>query len=230
MLWWDRIRLRSGRPPAALLKTVQPLLKGARHADPTVRLEAVVALAQEPIALVAHTLLDCLSDRHDGVRVAAAQALQQNADPAHRKHFLKLLADENFEIRIAAVQFLGRIADPDLAQPLVASLTDPDSDVRHAAALALGQLRNPVAIEPLVILLADTEPVVRHAAVASLEQLNRRWVRSDAARRAFPRLEKLCKHPQPWIAAAAQKAVAVLGKAKDADTEFWSRESGIRNL
>jgi len=175
-------------------------------------------------------LLDCLSDPHAGVRQAAAQVLQQNGDPAHRKHFLNLLKDENFEVRIAAIQFLGRFADPELAQPLVAPLTDSDSDVRQAAALALGQVRNPAAIEPLVVLLADTEPAVRHAAVASLEQINRRWVRSDAARRAFPRLEALCRDPQPWIATAAQKAVAILGKAKDTDTEFWNRESGIRHL
>jgi len=230
MLWLDRFRLRSGRPPAALLKAVQPLLKGARNPDPIVRVGAIAALAEEPIALVAHTLLDCLSDRHAGVRLAAAQVLQQHADPAHRKHFLKLLADKHFEVRIAAVQFLGRIGDPELAQPLVARLTDSDSDVRQAAAVALGQLRNPVALEPLVVLLADTEPTVRHAAVASLEQINRRWVRSDAAKRAFPRLEALCRDPEPWIAAAAQKAVAILGKAKDTDTEFWNRDSGIRNL
>jgi HEAT repeat protein len=230
MLWLDRIRFWSAGPPAALLKEVQPLLKGARNPDPAVRLAAVAALAQEPIALVAHVLLDCLSDGHAGVRQAAAQALQQHADPAYCKHFLKLLKDKNFEVRIAAIQFLGRIADRELAQPLAARLADSDSDVRHAAALALGPMRNPVAIEPLVVLLADTEPVVRHAAAASLEQINRRWVRSDAAKRAFPRLEALCRDPQPWVAAAAQKAVAILGKAKDTDTEFWNRESGIRNL
>ena len=230
MLWWERIRHRSGRPPAGLLKAVQPLVKGVHNADPFVRMNAIAALAQEPLALVAHTLLECLSDRHDGVRLAAAQVLLQNADAAHRKHFLNLLADQNFEIRIAAVQFLGRIADPDLAQPLVARLADSDSDVRHAAAIAVGELRNPVAIEPLVVLLADAEPVVRRAAVASLEQINRRWIRSDAARKAFPRLKALCKDPQPWIAAAAQKAVAILGEAKGTDTEFWNRQSGIRNL
>jgi HEAT repeat protein len=179
---------------------------------------------------VAHALIDCLSDEHAGVRQAAAQGLQQHADPAYCKHFLKLLKDENFEVRIAAVQFLGRVAARELAEPLVARLSDPDSDVRQAAALALGQVRDPVAIEPLVVLLADTEPAVRHAAVASLEQINRRWVRSDAAQRAFPRLEALCRDPQPWIAAAAQKAVAILGKAKDTDTEFWNRKSGIRTL
>ena len=230
MSWLNRIRLWSARPPAALLKEVQPLMKGARNPDPAARLAAVAALVQEPIALVGHALLDCLSDEHAGVRLAAAQALQQHADPAYCEHFLKLLKDENFEVRIAAIQFLGRIADRGLAQPLVARLADSDSDVRQAAALALGQVRNPVAIEPLVVLLADTEPAVRHAAVASLEQIDRRWVRSGAAKRAFPRLEALCRDPEPWIAAAAQKAVAILGKAKDTDTEFWNRESGIRNL
>jgi HEAT repeat protein len=164
------------------------------------------------------------------VRLAAAQVLQQHADPAHRKHFLKLLADESFEVRVTTIQFLGHTGDPELAQPLVAHLSDSDSDVRQAAAQALGRLRNPVALEPLVVLLADTEPMVRHSAVAALEQINRRWVRSDAVKRALPRLEALCRDPQPWIAAAAQKAVAKLGEAKGTDTEFWNRESGIRNL
>src|SRR5262249_26254807 len=113
MSWLDRVRFWSDRPPAALLKEVQPLLKGARNPDPAARLAAVAALAEEPITLVAHTLLDCLSDEHAGVRLAAAEVLQQHADPAYCKHFLKLLQDENFEVRIAAIQFLGRIANRD---------------------------------------------------------------------------------------------------------------------
>ena len=230
MLWLEKFRLWSGRPPAADLKAVQPLLKGTRNPDPIVRIAAVAALAQEPIALVSHALLDCLNDRHAGVRLAAAQVLQHHALPAHRKPFLKLLVDDNFEVRIAAVQFVGRLGDPELAQTLVARLSDPDSDVRQAAAVALGQLRNPVALEPLVLSLADTEPVVRHSAAASLEQINRRWVRSDAVKRALPKLETLCRDPQPWIGAAAQKVVAKLAEAKDVDTDFWYRTSGIRNL
>jgi hypothetical protein len=96
--------------------------------------------------------------------------------------------------------------------------------------MALGPLRNSAALEPLVLALADQEPAVRRAAVVALEQINRRWVRSEAVQRATPRLEALGKDPQPWIAAAAQKVLEKLLEAKDRDTEFWNRESGIRNL
>ena len=59
------------------------------------------------------TLLNSLADPDARVRLAAAQALEQHADPAHLTHFLALLADENFEVRLAAIQFLRRISDPE---------------------------------------------------------------------------------------------------------------------
>jgi HEAT repeat protein len=164
------------------------------------------------------------------VRLAAAQVLEQHADPAHLTHFLALLADEHFEVRITAIQFLRRINDPAIAPALVTHLVDSDSDVRRAAALALGTVRNPVVIEPLVLSLTDEESAVRHAAAAALEQIDSRWVRTDAAQRAIPRLEALRGDPRPWIAAAAEKVIHTLGAAKDRDTEVWNRESGIRTL
>ena len=230
MFWLEILRRRSGKLPANILKEAPVLLQGGHHADPAVRLAAIAALAQEPSPLVMHTFIDSLSDPDARVRLAAAQVLEQQADPAHRTHFMALLADESFEVRVTATHFLGRIRDSDSAQLLVPLLADSDSDVRCAAAQALGRIRNPVALEPLVLALADQEPEVRHAAVAALEQINRRWVRSDAARRSIPRLEALRQDPQPWIAAAAQKVLEKLREAKDRDTEFWNRESGIRKL
>lgn len=230
MLWLDIIRRRSGKPPANILKETQLPLKDAPQADPAARLTAIAALAQEWNPLMTHTLLDSLGDPDARVRLAAAQLLEQHPDPAHRAQFVALLADENFEVRITATQFLGHIRDHDAAQPLVPLLTDSDSDVRRAAAQALGQIHNLAAVEPLVLTLADPEPTVRHAAAAALEEINPRWVRSNAAQRAIPRLEALRKNAQPWIAGAAQKVLEKLREAQDKDTAFWNRESGIRNL
>ena len=81
-----------------------------------------------------------------------------------------------------------------------------------------------------MLALTDEEPAVRHAAAAALEEIDPRWVRSDAAQRAIPRLEALRADPQPWIVAAAETVLEKLRAAKDKDTEVWNRESGIRNL
>jgi len=48
--------------------------------------------------------------------------------------------------------------------------------------------------------------------------------------RAIPRLEALRADPQPWIAAAAEKALMKIQAANYSSTEFWKRESGIRKL
>jgi HEAT repeat protein len=175
-------------------------------------------------------LLTTLGDPNPQVRCTAAQALQQIADPAQLPHFFALLQDEHFEVRLAAIQGLRRFSDPAITSALVAHLVDKDSDVRRAAAQALGSVQDPAALEPLVLLLADEEPAVRHAAAAALEEINPRWVRTDALQRAIPGLEARRRDPQPWIAAAAEKALQKICAAKGSDTQLWNRESGIRNL
>lgn len=210
MVWLDSIRLRSRSPQT--------------------QRQVIDVAGEDPSPRVTTALLNNLGDPDARVRLAAAEVLAQHADPAHVTCFLTLLGDEDFEVRLTAVQFLGRVGDPDLAQALIPRLADADSDVRRAAALALGAVRNPVALEPLVLSLADEEPAVRHAAAATLERIDPRWVRTDAAQRAIPRLEARRGNPQPWIAAAAESVLEKLQAAKDSDTEFWKRESGIRNL
>ena len=176
------------------------------------------------------TLLEDLGDPDVRVRLPAAQALEQIANPAHLNHFLALMADDNFEVRLAAVHFMRRLGDPVLAQALLPRLADPDSDVRLAAAQALGAIRNPAAVEPLVLALTDEEQAVRQAVVAALEQIDGRWIRSLAAQRAVPRLDEMRKDPRPWVGAAAEKVLEKLRAANGKDTEVWKRESGIRQL
>ena len=175
-------------------------------------------------------LVAALDDPDAQVRCAAAQALQQDGDPVHLPQFLALLEDEHFELRLTAIQYLRRISNPAIAPALVAHLADLDSDVRRAAAQALGSVRDLAALEPLILSLTDEEPAVRHAAAAALEEIDPRWVRHDAVQRAIPRLQALRADPQPWIAAAAEKALQKIQAANYSSTEFWKRESGIRKL
>jgi HEAT repeat protein len=194
------------------------------------RLTAVPAPANGASHAETATLLEDLGDPDVRVRLPAAQALEQLANPAHLNHFLALMADDNFEVRLAAVYFLRRLGDPVLAQALLPRLADPDSDVRLAAAQALGTIRNPAALEPLVLALTDEEQAVRQAVVAALEQIDGRWVRSLAAQRAVPRLQEMRKDPRPWVGAAAEKVLEKLRAANGKDTEVWKRDSGIRQL
>ena len=212
------------------LRRTQSLLKSARAAERSVRRAAIAALGQEPGPSVTATLINSLGDPDARARQAAAQVLQQQANPAHLPHFLTLLADEHFEVRLIAIQFLRRIKDPRVVQALVLRLADSDSDVRRAAAAALGMVRSPVALEPLVLSLKDEEPAVRHAAAAALEEIDPRWVRTDAAQSAIPRLEALRGDPRPWIATAAETVLEKLRAANDKDMEVWKRVSGIRTL
>ena len=175
-------------------------------------------------------LIANLGDSNHQVRCGAAQVLEQDADPVHLDRFLALVEDEHFEVRLAAIKYVCRLSDPAKAPALVARLAESDSDVRRAAAQALGPVRDPAALEPLVLSLTDEEPSVRHAAAASLEKIDPRWVRTEATKRAVPRLEALRKDPRPWIAAAAEKVLEKIRAAKDNGTEIWRRESGIRTL
>lgn len=168
-----------------------------------------------------------LTDPDWRARLAAAQALEERADPAHVTQFLALLADEHFEVRLTAIQFLRRFPQPVVAQALIQRLADPDNDVRRAAALALGAIRDVAALEPLVLSLTDEEPAVRQSVAAALEEIDRRWIRSEAAQRAVPRLELMLKDQRPWIASAAQTVLDKLKAAKDKDTEIWKNEAGF---
>jgi len=231
-----RLAARADLSATAALKEVQdpqrigPLPKSAREAHSKVRRGAVASVGQESSEPVRAMMRKKPGDPAARARRTAGQEVEQQAVPAHLTHFVALLADEDFEVRLKAIQCLRRLGDPVVAQALVARLADSDSDVRLAAALALGAIRNPVALESLVLSLADEEPAVRHAAAAALEQIDPRWVRTEAAQRAMPRLEALRADLRPWIVTAAEKVIEKLRAAKDKDTEVWKRESGIRNL
>jgi len=197
-------------------------LKGLPETGPAQRLG-------KPASGPTEALLRNLGDPEWRVRLTAAQALDESADPAHLTHFLTLLADEHFEVRLTAIQFLHRVGQPVLAKALLPCLADPDSDVRRAAALALGATHNPEALESLVLSLTDEEPAVRQAVAAALEEIDRRWIRAEAAQRAVPRLEQMLKDERPWIVSAAQNVLEKIKAAKDKDTDLWKREAGFAN-
>jgi HEAT repeat protein len=155
-------------------------------------------------------LLECFRDPEPCVRLAAAEVLSKQIDPALAPEFLGLLADLNFEVRLSAVQFLGRIRDPEIAQALLPLLADADSDVRAAVAQALGTIGATAAVEALVLALTDEERAVRHAADLALGRIDEDWPCSEAAQRSIPRLEASLNDQRGWVRSAATQVLAKL--------------------
>jgi HEAT repeat protein len=198
-------------------RRIAPLLAAARDPDPTVRVSAIYALANENSGEVANMLTNSFRDRDPQVRLAAAEVLAKWDDPAYIPCFFDLLADSHFEVRLTAVKFLARRRDPQAAEVMLPLMQDADSDVRLTVAQALGAVGNPVAIEALVIGLTDEERAVREAAALALEQIDANWASSESAQRATEQLQTSLQDRRAWVRSAAMQ---VLARVRPADPQI----------
>mmetsp|Transcript_148270 Transcript_148270/g.385403 ORF Transcript_148270/g.385403 Transcript_148270/m.385403 type:complete len:884 (-) Transcript_148270:73-2724(-) len=132
-----------------------------------------------PVAAAVPALTACLRDSHEGVRRAAAQALEQigssaaSAVPA----LAASLSDTSEDVRCAAAKALEKMG-ADVAAPAVPALAetclkDSNTSVQKAALAALGQLGTAAepAVPALIECLKNANHKVRCAAAASLESL-----------------------------------------------------------
>jgi HEAT repeat protein len=87
-------------------------------------------------------LLAMLADADPAVRVAAATALSQSADPAVRRQLCDVAGDTSLSDgpRLACIAALGRIVDSQCIDRLVWLLDDPHAPLRAAAAESLSRL------------------------------------------------------------------------------------------
>jgi HEAT repeat protein len=105
-----------------------------------VRRQAAAALGElDGLERAPPGLLTALRDQDQELRVLAAQALGEIADPSAVPALAGALKDESAEVRRQAVQALGEIDHADVTQHLVLAMKDPDTEVRRLAAEALGE-------------------------------------------------------------------------------------------
>jgi HEAT repeat protein len=122
-------------------------------------------------------LKEALGDSDEGVRLAAAAALENLESVLSLEQILSALNSENRGIRIRAIYALERVNSPKVFPPLQSALKNPDADVRSAAVQVLGKKKNPKILGSLVRHLKDPHPAVRvHTAEALGNFSDRRLV------------------------------------------------------
>ncbi|GER91064.1 hypothetical protein KDW_52260 [Dictyobacter vulcani] len=143
---------------------VEQLRAHLRHADWTVRVEALRQLerCKEPLPIT--DILICLQDEHKAVRAAAIRLLDKSGDTIPLDPLLTALYDPDWHVRSRAVMALGNHLQHAPLDPLLYALGDQDEAVRSAAVTALGKLGEQTPLEYIVAALQDPSWMVREAA------------------------------------------------------------------
>lgn len=160
------------------LRTLKPphiggsLLKHLNHPSPAVRRRVVDALGPIGDAEAAEQLERVLKrDATDEVRMAAARALGEIADPASVDGLKEALHKDEFNVRCQVIGALGDIGDEECWKTLLGLLKDQVAEVRFHAANALGVLGDKKSTPHLKDLLADKNSLVVRGATKALEKL-----------------------------------------------------------
>lgn len=171
------------------LRTMKPphisgeLLKRLDHPNPVIRRRMIDVLAPIGDAEVAEQLERILRvDTADEVRMAAARALGEIADPASVDAIKEALHNDEFNVRCQAIGALGAIGDEECYNTLILLLEDQVSEVRFHAAAALGEVGDKKAIPALKSLLKDKNAMVVRGATKALEKLGETNVDSQVKR------------------------------------------------
>lgn len=141
-------------------------LKALQSDDDEIRAAAVAALRSMGSPAVEYLIM-ALSDRHCGVRTAAAEGLGEIGDPTGVDALILLAGDAEQDVRSAAAAALGRIGDARAVDPLIRLFSDGYPGVRNAAAVAVAAF-GPDVLEPLEAALDDPAPVVRLTAARAI--------------------------------------------------------------
>lgn len=151
-----------------LTPTVIPLLAQGR-----LRAAGLRALGKWKVADELPLLGASLTDTNERVRVAAANALRDVADPRAIAELAPALGDPLFTVRNTALRALvsyGAAAEP----AFVALLDSPDRTVRRQAIRGLGQAGSKRALKALRAPLRDKDPAVRKDAERAAAMLKER--------------------------------------------------------
>lgn len=204
------IRLENRRAPA------KELAKFAMHPKDEIQKRAAIALGRSQDPDAAPTLVDMLRSGSPAVRVEAAFALGQLAQPNTAKVLRRFLSDEkDLEVRLHLIESLGKAASDSsldsIDSTLVALMADDIPIIRAEAALTVGRLAHRRFSRPswsikLVELLQDDNEEVRWRSAYALFRL------ADAA--TAPALEKALHDRSPRVQMQAARALGMLNDRK----------------
>lgn len=113
-------------------------------------------------------LAPLLKDPDEGVRQAAAQALERLDCAGSLDEVLEQLKKGKLGDKVQAIFALGRIGGEKVLGPLVYCANRPEEDIKSAAIEVLGELANPKALPVLIEKLREPNSGVRARAVAAI--------------------------------------------------------------
>lgn len=218
-------RSAAGRMLALIGPASAPALAAlTKDSSTQVRLMAVRTLGTIRDRACLGALRDALSDRDEGVRLAAIGAMG-NLGQMQAGVFLaeKAATDPSITVRVAATEALGRVGSRAAIEPLIAGLSDPQLKIRQASVQALvsmcellasgnrGEMGRSKTVLALASVLADKDPEVRTKAAEGLGLLG--------DQRAVEKLAPLIADPQAGMA-----VITALGRIGGAEArEILSR-------
>ena len=149
-----------------------PLLRHLSHPHPAIRRRIVDVLGTIGDAEVAEQLEHLLRvDSVSEIRMSAARALGEIADPASVDSLKHAIVHDEFNVRCQAIGALGQIGDEECYNIVSPLLDDQVAEIRYHAASALGDMGNRKAITRLKDLLKDKNPLVVRGSAKALEKL-----------------------------------------------------------
>jgi HEAT repeat protein len=205
-------------------RAVEPLVKGIRDADETVRVAVIKALQAigEIDAVVPLTIV-----------LAQEQSRQKSTGRS------------NLAVERAASQALDALCNEKAIEPLKSALQHDDADVRELAVRRLARIGSPLVAEPLAACLTDEDPVIRRTAARGLGEIGwqppadetgarywaalREWRRcAECGPAAIPQLLSSFDHVDALEQADILAALAQLGwepvEADATAAHFWAAQ------
>ena len=140
--------------------------------DSDVRIFASNILARIAAPASYPALQFALSDSHENVRYAVAEALGNLGDPRAVEALLEVMHRDEW-IRFPAIEALGKLADPAAIEPLT-KLLDQEVWLRFPLVEALGRLGDEATGGLLLAHLEDENIMVGHAVIAALGRIDQR--------------------------------------------------------
>jgi len=147
-----------------------------------------------------------LKDTEEGVRTAAAEALERLESFQDMQQVVENLKAEKRGQRVRAIFAMENIRSPEVFPHLINLLKDPDADIRGTAIQVLGVKAHPKSLSSLVKHLKDPSPSVR---VHTAEALGR----FDDVRLA-PYLIALLGEADEQLVASAARSLGAIGASE----------------
>jgi HEAT repeat protein len=169
MLWWTLRRLRAN--------------------NPEVRWRAVATLLKRRDVSTVGILIAALDDFSSEVRILAARALGEIADPQAVEPLVLALKTWSRWDRWAAIEALVKVGGA-AVEPLIEALTDLDVEVRKAAVEVLEKIGDTRAIALLRTVLEYHDYAMRQHAAKTLESLG--WQPESAFERVLQHIATGC--------------------------------------